>query len=206
MMGRNVKVPMNTYIAPHFQRRRLLSTGRHHHLVPLLLLLQSEESVSGTHLEPGCPGGSFWGDSALLCFLASVGSLHPREGHKSVLSFTFLDIRSSESPVSWHFRVDSLGPAGLSGQCWHTGRTPQPLVLSRDVNTDWGPTCTGSIDSLFRKSPKFKSTEATTTNITKYDSTEGPKSLFEILSREVGNTTRSRGFCSLQAQLPSCCV
>lgn len=72
--------------------------------------------------------------------------------------------------------------------------------------TDWGPTCTGSIDSLLRKSPKFKSTEATTTNITKYDSTEGPKSLFEILSREVGNTTRSRGFCSLQAQLPSCCV
>ena len=76
-MGRNVKVPMNTYIAPHFQRRRLLSTGRHYHLVPLLLLLQSEESVLGTHLEPGCPGGSFWGDSALLCFLASVGYYIP---------------------------------------------------------------------------------------------------------------------------------
>ena len=35
MMGRNVKVPVNTYIAPHFQRWRLLSTGRHHHLGPL---------------------------------------------------------------------------------------------------------------------------------------------------------------------------
>ena len=35
MMGRNVKVPVNTHIAPHFQRQRLLSTGRHHHLGPL---------------------------------------------------------------------------------------------------------------------------------------------------------------------------
>ena len=35
MMGRNVEVPMNIYIAPHFQRRGLLSTVRHHHLGPL---------------------------------------------------------------------------------------------------------------------------------------------------------------------------
>ena len=123
------------------------------------------------------PRRVFLGRLGPTLLLGLCGLLHPREGHKSMSSFTLLDIRLSESPVSWHFRVDSLRPAGLSGQCWHTGWTPWPLVLSRDVNTDWGPTCTGSTDSLFRKSPKFKSTEATNTNITKYDSTEGPKSV-----------------------------
>lgn len=155
MMGRNVKVPMNTYIAPHFQRRRLLSTGRHYHLVPVTAPAKRGECLRNP---PGArlPRRVFLGRLGLLCFLASVGSLHPREGHKSVLSFTLLDIRSSESPVSWHFRVDSLRPAGLSGQCWHTGRTPRPLVLSRDVNTVWGPTCTGSMTAYLENLPSSK--------------------------------------------------
>ena len=138
-----------------FPGRRLLSTGRHYHLVPVTAPAKRGECLRNP---PGArlPRRVFLGRLGLLCFLASVGSLHPREGHKSVLSFTLLDIRSSESPVSWHFRVDSLRPAGLSGQCWHTGRTPRPLVLSRDVNTDWGPTCTGSMTAYLENLPSSK--------------------------------------------------
>ena len=118
MMGRDVKVPVNTHTAPHFQRRRRLGTRRRRHPVSLHSAVaqscpplccscycKARESVSRTHLEPGCPRGSFWGDLALLCLLASVGSLRPRK-------FTKARDRNSLSYTSGHQSHLLLGTSG----------------------------------------------------------------------------------------------
>lgn len=97
MMRRNVKVPMNVYIAPRFQRRGLLSTGHHYYLVPLLL--QSEGQRLRKPPGAGLPQKVFLGrfSPALTLGLCGVTmsqgksqkrvTLHPpgQSGHQSHL-------------------------------------------------------------------------------------------------------------------------
>lgn len=70
-----------------------------------------------------------------------------------------------ESPASRHFRADPPGCAGLPGpgQSWHPGRTPQPLAIHPDANTDGRPVCAINADSLFREPPRRKGAEAPAT-------------------------------------------
>ena len=133
MTGRNVEVPMNIYSAPHFQRWRLLSTGRHYQLVLLLLLLQSEGGCLRNPPGAWLPRRVFLGrlGPALPLGLCGVTMSQGRSqkrvifhspGHQVVRVTCFLALQSGFPWARWPFwamlahRVDTTA-LGVEQRC-----------------------------------------------------------------------------------------